>query len=170
VEDGLQFITGVLSAVETSEVGLFVAQSLYAFSALDMVHVAAITLVFGMIALLDLRLMGLAFTDYPVTVLSRQVLPWTWAAFAVSAVTGGLMFTGQAVKYSVNFGFRMKLALMAAAGVNVLVFHFITYRGVAKWDHGVAVPLTAKFAGGLSLACWIAVVIYGRFTAYYHFP
>jgi len=165
----LHFILDLMRWVEASAVGLFVAESNYGFSALDMLHVAAISVVFGMIAILDLRLMGIAFTSYPITAMARQVLPWTWAAFAISAITGVLMFTGQAARYTVNFAFQVKLVLMAVAGLNVLVFHFITYRNVGKWDHGVAVPPAAKIAGLISLACWIAVVFYGRFTASYHF-
>jgi hypothetical protein len=114
--------------------------------------------------------MGVAFTDYAVTAMARQVLPWTWSAFIVAAATGLLMFTGQAVKYSVNFAFLMKLTLMAIAGINVLLFHFIIYRSIAKWDKGAAVPRAGKIAGMISLACWVAVVFYGRFTAYYQFP
>ena len=163
-------ITDLLHWVEATPLALFVAQSAYGFSALDMFHIAAISMVFGMIAILDLRLIGIAFTEFSITDLSRQVLPWTWAAFAIAAVTGALMFTGQAVKYSNNFAFLVKLALMAIAGLNVLVFHFITYRGVAKWDSGVPVPWAAKFAGALSVAIWVAVVAYGRFTAYYMYP
>ena len=156
--------------VDHTPLAVMVSQSAFGFSALDMFHIAAISVVFGMIALLDLRLMGVAITGYSVTGLSRQVLPWTWAAFAVAAVTGALMFTGQAAKYSVNFAFLTKLALMGLAAVNMLAFHFITYRGVAKWDRGAAVPLAGKVAGAISLLCWIAVVIYGRFTAYYMYP
>jgi hypothetical protein len=155
--------------VEKSAIAIFVSQSTYGFNALDMFHVAAISVVFGMIAVLDLRLIGIAFRDYAVTDLSRQVLPWTWAAFAVAAVTGALMFSGQAVKYSTNVAFLTKLTLMALAGANMLVFHFITYRSVAKWDRAGA-PLAGRIAGAISLACWIAVVVYGRFTAYYMFP
>ena len=163
-------ITELLHWVETTPLAIFVSQSTYGFSAIDMFHIAAVSIVFGMISILDLRLTGLAFTDFSVTDLSRQVLPWTWAAFAIAAITGGLMFTGQAVKYSANFAFLVKIALMALAGLNVLVFHFVTYQGVAKWDRGVPVPWAAKFAGALSLAIWIAVAAYGRFTAYYMFP
>src|SRR5215467_6549639 len=170
LERSLKPFTELLHWVETTPLAIFVSQSTYGFSALDMVHVAAISVVFGMIAILDLRLLGAAFSDFSVTDLSRQVLPWTWAAFAVAAITGVLMFTGQAVKYAVNFAFLVKVALMALAGLNVLVFHFITYRGVAKWDRGVPVPWAAKFAGALSLVIWIAVAAYGRFTAYYMFP
>jgi hypothetical protein len=166
----LKPVTALLHWVETTPLAIFISQSTYGFSALDMVHVAAISVVFGMIAILDLRLSGVAFPEFSITDLSRQVLPWTWSAFAVAAITGMLMFMGQAVKYSANFAFLVKIALMALAGLNMLVFHFITFRGVAKWDHGVAAPLSARLAGALSLAIWIAVAAYGRFTAYYMFP
>jgi hypothetical protein len=166
----LKPVTELLHWLETTPLAIFVAQSTYGFSALDMLHVAAISVVFGMIAVLDLRLSGAAFSDFSVADLSRQVLPWTWTAFVVAAITGALMFMGQATKYSVNFAFLVKIALMLAAGLNMSVFHFITFRGVAKWDHGVPVPWSARLAGALSLVIWIAVAAYGRFTAYYMFP
>jgi hypothetical protein len=48
------------------------------------------------------------------------------------------------------------------------VFQLITYRGVAAWDRG-RIPLAARLAGAISLACWTAVVAFGRWTAYYMF-
>ena len=169
-ERRLNPFTELLHWVETTPLALFVSQTIYGFAAINMFHIASISVVFGMIAVLDLRLTGAAFSDFSVTELSRQVLPWTWTAFAIAAITGALMFSGQAVKYSANFAFLVKLVLMALAGLNVLVFHFITYRGVAKWDCGVPAPLAAKLAGALSLVIWVAVAAYGRFTAYYMFP
>jgi hypothetical protein len=166
----LKPFTELLRWVEATPLAIFISQSTYGFSALDMVHVAAISVVFGMIAILDLRLSGAAFADFSVTDLSRQVLPWTWAAFVVAAITGLLMFIGQAVKYSVNFAFLVKIGLMVLAGLNMLVFHFLTFRGVGRWDHGVPVPWSARLAGALSVIIWIAVAAYGRFTAYYMFP
>jgi hypothetical protein len=158
-----------MHSIEKSTVGIAVAQSPYGFSVLDMLHIASISVVFGMIAMLDLRLIGVALRNHPITELSRQVLPWTWAAFAIAAITGVLMFTGQAAKYAVNFAFLVKLGVLALAAANMLAFHFITYRGVAKWDRDAAVPLAGRIAGAISLLCWIAVVCYGRFTAYYMF-
>jgi hypothetical protein len=166
----LKALTELLHWVETTPLAIFVSQSTYGFAAIDMFHVAAVAVVFGMIAILDLRLTGMAFLDFSVTDLSRQILPWTWTAFVIAAITGVLMFTGQAVKYAMNFAFLVKLALMAIAGLNVLAFHFITYQGVARWDHGVPAPWSAKLAGALSFMIWIAVAAYGRFTAYYMFP
>jgi hypothetical protein len=162
-------ILAFMKWVESTDVAVLESQSAFGFAALDMFHIGSISVVFGMIAVLDLRLMGIAFKDLSVTELSRQVLPWTWAAFVIAAITGVLMFTGQASRYSVNFAFLAKLIVMAIAGVNVLVFHFLVYPGVADWDSGRALPLAARLAGTISLACWIAVTFYGRFTAYYMF-
>jgi hypothetical protein len=154
--------------LETTPLSLFVTQSPFGFSALDMIHIAAISVVFGMIAVVDLRLLGLASRDCAVTTICAEALPWTWTAFAIAAVTGVLMFTGQAVKYYDNFAFRMKLMLIVLVGINMLVFHVVTWRGVAAWDRTPA-PLSARLAGGISLACWIAIAAYGRWTAYYMF-
>ena len=154
--------------LETTPLALTVSQGIFGFSALDMIHIAAITVVFGMIAVVDLRLLGIASKECAVTDICRQAVPWSWVAFGIAVLTGVLMFTGQAVKYYNNYAFRMKLLLLLLAGINMLVFHYITYRGVAKWDRA-ATPLSARLAGAISLACWIAVVAYGRWTAYYMF-
>src|SRR5262249_41621410 len=110
-------IPALLKALEKTSVALFVSQSQGGFSGLLMIHVLAAIIVFGMILILDLRLIGLASTRCSVTDLCREVLPWTWAAFAIAAITGALLFTGQPVKYWENYAFQIKLALLAIAGV-----------------------------------------------------
>ena len=162
----MQTITDILHWVERTPVAIFISHSTGGFSATLSLHIVAVTVMFGMIAVVDLRLLGLAAKRCAVTALCREALPWTWAAFAVSAVTGALLFTAQPVKYWGNDAFRMKFALMALAGINMLVFQLITYRGVSRWDHDTRVPLAGKLAGAISLACWIAIVAYGRWTAY----
>ena len=156
-----------LRAIEHSPVGLWVAESIWAFNAILMIHMIAVALVFGLIAVVDLRLLGLTSRNTSVTELCRDVIPGTWVAFAVSVVTGTLIFTGQAVKYFDNYAFQMKFLVMVLAGINMLVFQFIVFRDVAKWDRHAPVPIAGKIAGLVSLVCWIAVIAYGRWTAYF---
>jgi hypothetical protein len=163
----LATIRELLKAIETGPVGHWVAESTWAFNGILMFHLIAVTMVFGLIVIVDLRLLGVASRKTSITELHHDVIPWTWVAFAISVVTGAIVFTGQAVKYFDNYGFRMKFALMALAGINMLVFQFITYRSVAKWDRDAPVPLAGKLAGLISLICWIAVIAYGRWTAYF---
>ena len=159
----------LLAWLETTRVAILVSQS-WGFAAVEMIHVAAISAVVGMIAVLDLRLLGLASTRCKVTDLYREVVPITWAAFAVAVPTGLLMFIGQAVKYSGNVAFRLKIALLVLAAVNMLIFRWFVFPGVAAWDHHTAVPIAGKIAGAVSLLSWITIVAAARWIGYFMLP
>ena len=158
----MELIAALLKWIEGTRASVFLQESAWAFPTIESIHVIAIALVVGTIAIVDLRLLALASVGRAYTELSRDVLPWTWGAFAIAATTGTLMFISQPVAYFANTAFRIKLSVLLLAGINMLVFQLITQRGVAKWDHGTTVPLSGKVAGALSLALWIAVVFFGR--------
>ena len=132
----------------------------------ESVHVLAITLVLGSIAIVDLRLLGVASRGRPVSRLIREVLPVTWCAFAVAVLTGATLFTSNAVAYSHNFPFQMKMALMLLAGLNMIVFHVVTYRSVGEWDEAPRTPFAARFAGAFSIAIWLGIVAFGRWIGF----
>lgn len=58
------------------------------------------------------------------------------------------------------------MALMAAALVNMLVFHLIPYRSVRTWDIGRPAPFLAKLACGVSLTLWVFIVAMGRWIGF----
>ena len=58
------------------------------------------------------------------------------------------------------------MLLLLLAGVNMLTFHFLTYRNIADWDVDRTPPAGARLAGGLSLLFWIGVVIFGRWIGF----
>ena len=64
--------------------------------------------------------------------------------------------------YVVNPYFLWKMAMMALAGLNMMYFHFITYRTVEHWDRDASMPAAVKVAAALSILFWIAVVFFGR--------
>ena len=138
------------------------------FPALETVHVFSLIAVLGSIALMDWRLIGFASRAHSVSLLSRQTLTWTWVGFVLAVISGSLMFVGQATEYSTNPAFRLKLILIVLAGLNMLVFHFLTWKGVGAWDRSVAPPVAARIAGALSLALWIGVIACGRWIAFTH--
>jgi hypothetical protein len=143
-----------------------IRSSALAFPWLESIHVLAIALVFGTVAIVDLRLLGLASTSRPVTVLTRRVLPITWIAFGVAVITGTGLFMSNALTYVENTAFLVKMALLALAGVNMLVFHFVTYRGVGQWDESAKTPAAARAAGAISISVWVAVIAFGRWIGF----
>jgi hypothetical protein len=155
------------SAISNSDFAQGIAGS-WMFPVLETVHVFSLVAVLGAIAVVDWRLLGFSSRDHSVVLLSRQALPFTWAGFGLAVVSGALMFVGQAEEYATNPAFLAKLALIALAGVNMLVFHVLTWTSVGGWDRHAPPPLAAKVAGGLSLLFWIGVVACGRWIAFTH--
>jgi hypothetical protein len=154
-----------LAWLQDTALARMIAESPVLFPTVETIHVLAITFVVGSIAMVDLRLLGVAAGDQRITRMTRDILPFTWAAFVIAAIAGALLFSSNAVKYFDNIPFRMKFALMALAGINMLVFQLVTFRGVNNWDEG-GTPLTAKLAGLFSLILWIGVVACGRWIGF----
>ena len=152
--------------LEKTPLGAFIAQSTWAFPTVESIHVFALVVVVGTIAIVDLRLLGVASLNRAVSKLSDDVLPITWTFFVLAAVTGGLMFSSKATHYLDNWPFRIKMILLALAGANMLIFHFKTYASVAQWDADARAPSAARLAGALSLAFWIGVVVFGRWIGF----
>lgn len=135
------------------------------FPIVETCHVLTLTIVFGTIAMVDMRLLGWTSRGISIKRLTEETLPWTWTAWVLAAITGSLMFMSKAVTYAGNFDFRMKFIFMALAALNMLVFHFGAYRRVADWDVGRP-PTAARVAGGLSLSFWLAVIFFGRWIGF----
>jgi hypothetical protein len=159
-------LQAVWEALETSPLGDFVASSAWAFPTIEAVHVIAIVTVVGTVAIMDLRLLGLASTSWTVTQMSKDTLRWIWAAFVTAAVTGTLLFVSKAHIYAREPWFLWKLVLIAAAGLNMGVFHVFAWRKVNEWDAKSAAPMVGAIAGALSLTLWVAAIFCGRFIGF----
>jgi hypothetical protein len=155
-------LQGLWQALEGSGLGQAIAAGTWEFPTIETVHVIAIVTVLGSILVVDLRLLGLASKESAVTRLSHDTLPWTWGAFAVAVVSGVLLFVSKATTYMVNPFFIWKMILMLLAGINMGVFHLITWRNIDQWDAAAEVPLSVKIAGGTSLTFWVVIVFVAR--------
>jgi|SRR5665213_4564854 len=151
--------------IELSPVGDFVASSSWAFPTIETVHVISIVTVFGTVAMMDMRLLGLVSRESRVTELSRDNLTWTWGAFLLAAITGTLLWMSKAHVYMKEPWFYAKMILIGVAGVNMAIFHAVTWRTIGQWDAGPP-PKAARIAGFTSLALWIVVVACARMIGF----
>lgn len=143
-----------------------IRESLYLFPALNILHVVAIVLLAGTIAIVDLRLLGVLLRGVPISRLSRQVLPLTWLGAVAMFVTGFLLFAPQASRIYTNPALQAKLALLVLAGINVLVWHAALSRNLQAWDALPRPPWQARLAGSVSLLLWTSIIIAGRLIAF----
>jgi hypothetical protein len=151
-----------LKSLEDTGFASGIRNSLYIFPLLESVHVMALSLVFGTIIVVDLRLLGVASRHRPFERMSSELLKWTWWGFALTALTGAIMFTTNARVYADNTAFRIKLVLLALAGLNMVAFHLTAGRTVRLWDRQSSAPPLGRLAAVLSLILWIGVIVAGR--------
>src|SRR5690348_5705497 len=96
-------IAAILQWLEKTGLATGIRESLFVFPLLESIHVIGLALVFGTIAIIDLRLLGAASTERPFKRMASDILKWTWVAFALTALTGSLMFITNASVYYHNF-------------------------------------------------------------------
>ena len=110
----------------------------------------------GTIIVVDLRLLGVASAHRPFKSVASDTFKWTWAAFALTALTGALMFTTNASVYYHNFYFRSKMVLLVCTGLNMSVFE-LSRRSVERVGKAVAM---------VSLVLWVAIIFAGRMIGF----
>ena len=156
----------IIQAIQASAPGEWMRSSVKAMPIVEATHVLAAATVFGTIFIVDLRLIGLRDARRAFTRVSDEMLRFTWAAFALAVLTGGLMFAANASTYYSNTAFRLKMVALVLAGVNMAIFQQLTFRGVAAWDQHGPAPTAGRIAGALSIAFWIAVIFFARWIGF----
>ncbi len=151
-------------AIETSALARYMREAMWAYPAVESVHIVALAVVVGSIVIVDLRLMGLS-RGLSVARLAAHALPWTLAAFAVAVLSGTLMFTAHAEDFLTNRVFLLKMGLILLAGINAGLLHAGAMRHAAAWDKALPPP-RVRLAAGLSILLWIGVIFCGRLLAY----
>ena len=131
-----------------------------------MIHVLTLSVFVGTAAMIDLRLLGKTMTRVPVSQVVTRLLPWSEAGFLVMVVTGTLLFyAAPAARYE-NVFFRLKMAALLIAVMNVWVFRRTIYRRVGEWDLDPVPPRRVRMVGALSLILLAIIITAGRMMAY----
>ena len=116
--------------------------------------------------MIDLRLLGKTMTGVPVSQVVSRLLPWSEAGFLVMVVTGSLLFYAAPLARYENIFFRLKMAALTAAVVNIWLFRRNVYRRVGDWDFDPVPPRRVRMVGALSLILLALIITTGRMMAY----
>lgn len=131
----------------------------WAFPVCEVFHIVSFAIAIGTIAMVDLRLLGLAFKSKSASLLWKETAPWTLLGLVVVLISGPLIFFSDPVMYSYNQSFRFKMGALVLA----ILFNYTVQRKVAMSDSsGGLAALTAV----LSLGLWVSVVAGGLFIAF----
>jgi len=141
-------------------------ESLYLYPWIESTHVLSICLFFGTLLFVDLRLTDKVFNKLSVSEMNTKVLPLTIFGFLVMSITGLLLFYAIPVRNYQNIFFRIKMLLIAIAGINAFFFHKRMSKEAKIWGKDSSIPRSMKNSAITSLVLWSSVIISGRMIAY----
>ena len=158
-------MASMLHTVEASGLGQFMREALYAYPLVEACHIGGLALLFGSIAVVDLRLLGLG-RQVAIRPLVAFATPWSIAGFVIAASTGALMFSAHAEEFVEQPVFLLKMSLIVAGGVNAALLRTGPLRAAGAFDTHARPPARVRYAAGLSIALWLGVIACGRLLAY----
>ncbi len=131
--------------------------SRFYFPIIETFHLLALTLLFGAVLVLNMRLCGLMMKHQPVQQVARDLSPWAFWSLVVILATGLMLFASEAMKCYASVPFQVKMTFLFLA----LVFHFTIHRKITRSDRephrAVGVVI-----GGINFLLWMGVGLGGR--------
>lgn len=133
-------------------------------------HLTSIAIFGGMIAMTDLRILGIALTNMSIADIVKETRPWKYFGFILMISMGIMLGGAKLAFYYPNPYFRMKMSLLLLVGVHALVFRRSVYGNPEALDRAPRIPAMAKVAAISSLCIWVGILSCGRWIAYWESP
>jgi hypothetical protein len=153
-----------LQQLEQSGFSQWVRQSgsLWAFPGILLVHTYGMGIMVGIIAGIDLKILGFV-PALPLAPLSK-FFPLVWVAFWLDAITGTMLLAADATTKLTNPDFGIKMTFIVLAVINQRLIQKRVF-GDPEIDHR---PFTsnARMLAVMSLLCWLGAITAGRLLAY----
>jgi hypothetical protein len=151
-------------ALQESGFAFAIRDSSWIYPTANLSHILGLALLVGSILILDLRLLGIG-RWVTVEGLSRLTTPFSILGICFSLASGSLLFSADAAALASNPIFRLKMAILAAALANAVLFRLLWQRRIGRWTDPVPAP--AKLQAALSGIAWLSVGSCGRLIAYF---
>lgn len=141
-------------------------ESLYLYAWVETTHVLTLMVFLGMLFIIDLRMLGLAFREVPASRVAASLDRPMLIGFSVMVITGLVLYYAIPVRTTQSLWFRIKVVLMIAAGINAWLFRSRLRAAGEQWDTAPRAPRPLRVGAALSLSLWAGVVVCGRAIAY----
>lgn len=137
------------------------SNSIWAYPTVLTLHTFGMMVLAGAALMVDLRLLGFG-RGIPLQSMER-LFRIMWAAFALNAVTGTMLFIADADKRGPELIFWTKLALVGVGLTTAVLIRRRNFQGGAE---PVVISGASRRLAVLSLLAWAAAITAGRLLAY----
>ena len=156
--------------LSTTSPSVFIQEhNAWTIPAIQSIHIVGIALVMGSVLMIDLRILGWAWSDQTLQPDRRRFGPWLTGSLWLLLATGLLMVIGEPVRELVTFSFWLKMALVAIGALVAVVVP--ADAPPARAAVGRARSSTGRSVKALAVVTflvWACVIVLGRLIAYDH--
>ena len=152
--------TGIVQqrlGLNATAIGSFITSVKWVWATLQTLHFLGLTLLMGVVFLVDLRMLGVA-SGLSFASLHR-LLPWGMLGFGLNLFTGMCYFVATPFQYTQNVSFYWKITLMMLAGVNAI--YFTVFDEPWALRAGDDAPLKSKVMAASAILLWVGVMFCG---------
>lgn len=135
----------------------------------EMVHYVGMSLIVGLIGMLDLRILGFC-KSLPIGAL-KPFVPLAIIGFIGNVVSGFVFVAGNPVggpqAYLENLSFQCKMVVLAIAFINLVIFQVTGLeKAVYATPANADAPGKAKVIAVVSILSWLFIIFFGRLLMY----
>lgn len=138
-----------------------IRNSTYIFPVVEVFHLFGLTLLLGIVTVVDLRILGVGMRRQSIPDLAGALAPWGVGAALLTIVTGILLFLSEAMKCYMNQAFPYKMWFLLGG----IVLYLITHRAIASPTSKMN-PAVMKIVAVLTMILWFGVAVAGRAIAF----
>jgi uncharacterized membrane protein SirB2 len=150
--------------LSNTSVSLTIQTVMWIIPAVQTLHILCVAIVMSSMAMLDLRLIGVAGRRQSISEMVGRFVPWVWGALPVLLTSGIILIIGEPSRELLNPYFRAKMAMLATVIAITFVVQRQNKKDVHYWEGRRAF---AACIGLASLLLWVGIVTAGRWIAYY---
>jgi hypothetical protein len=125
------------------------------YASVSVVHYLTLFWCIGSMAVVDLRVMGVAARKRNLSELAEQIFPWAWTGLVLAIISGFFMFATAAGDWAPDPIFHIKLGMIAIS----IVFAIVVQVYVPKWALAPEIPAWAKVIAAIALVSWILTIL-----------
>jgi hypothetical protein len=125
------------------------------YASVSVIHYLTMFWFIGSVAVVDLRVMGVAARKRNVAELAAQVFPWAWTGMVLALLSGFMMFLASAGDWAPDPVFHVKLLMITLSLVATLIVQW----GAPRWALAAEIPAWAKVMALVCLLLWIGTIL-----------
>lgn len=163
-------IQEIMQSLQDMDLATYIRESSLTYPIILSTHLMGMGLFGGMIAMTDLRILGIAMKDRPMVDVHNQLRPYKHLGLTIVVICGALMAYSKAAIYWPNPFFKTKLTLLTLVALHALLFRNSVYKNLGEMDKTGEATGAAKLAAIISLILWIGLVAAGRWIGYWEPP